>query len=31
VATVHDELTRMRMILQDLEGRLEAGEVVPDA
>jgi hypothetical protein len=31
VATVHDELTRMRMILQDLEGRLEAGEVVPEA
>ncbi len=30
-ASVQDELTRMRMILQDLEGRLEAGEVPPDA
>ena len=31
MASVQDELTRMRMILQDLEGRLEAGEVVPEA
>ncbi len=31
MASVHDELTRMRMILQDLEDRLQAGEVVPEA
>ena len=30
-ASVQDELTRMRMILMDLEGRLEAGEVPPEA
>ena len=29
-ASVQDELERMRIILQDLEGRLEAGEVPPD-
>jgi hypothetical protein len=29
-ASVQDELTRMRMILQELEDRLEAGEVPPD-
>ena len=29
-ASVQDELARMRIILQDLEGRLEAGEVTPD-
>ena len=29
-ASVQDELARMRIILQDLEGRLEAGEVPPD-
>lgn len=29
-ATVQEELTRMRIILQDLEGRLDAGEVPPD-
>jgi len=29
-ASVQDELTRMRIILHDLEGRLEAGEVPPD-
>jgi hypothetical protein len=28
--SVQDELVRMRIILQDLEGRLEAGEVPPD-
>ncbi|HWB42431.1 MAG TPA: hypothetical protein VG500_14315 [Gemmatimonadales bacterium] len=28
--SVQDELARMRIILQDLEGRLEAGEVPPD-
>lgn len=29
-ASVQDELNRMRIILQDLEGRLDAGEVPPD-
>lgn len=29
--SVQDELTRMRIILQDLEGRLDAGEVPPEA
>jgi hypothetical protein len=29
-ASVQEELTRMRIILQDLEGRLEAGEVPPE-
>jgi hypothetical protein len=29
-ASVQDELARMRIILQDLEGRLEAGEVPPE-
>lgn len=29
-ASVHDELARMRIILHDLERRLEAGEVPPD-
>jgi len=29
-ASVQDELARMRIILQDLDGRLEAGEVPPD-
>jgi len=29
-ASVQDELVRMRIILRDLEGRLEAGEVPPD-
>ncbi len=29
-ASVQDELARMRMILQDLEGRLDAGEVPPE-
>ena len=29
-ASVQDELARMRIILQDLESRLEAGEVPPD-
>ncbi len=29
-ASVQDELAQMRRILQDLEGRLEAGEVPPD-
>ena len=29
-ASVPEELTRMRIILQDLEGRLEAGEVPPE-
>lgn len=29
-ASVQEELTRMRMILQELEERLEAGEVHPD-
>jgi len=28
--SVQGELTRMRIILQDLEGRLEAGEVSPE-
>ena len=28
--SVHDELARMRFILQDLESRLEAGEVPPE-
>jgi hypothetical protein len=28
--SVQDELARMRIILQDLEGRLEAGEVPPE-
>jgi hypothetical protein len=28
--SVQDELTRMRIILQDLEGRLDAGEVSPE-
>lgn len=30
-AAVRDELARMRIILQDLEGRLEAGEVPPES
>ena len=29
-ATVQEELARMRIILQDLESRLDAGEVPPD-
>jgi hypothetical protein len=29
-ASVQDELARMRIILQDLESRLEAGEVLPE-
>jgi hypothetical protein len=29
-ASVHDDLARMRLILQDLEQRLEAGDVPPD-
>ena len=29
-ASVQDELSRMRVILQDLERRLEDGEVPPD-
>jgi hypothetical protein len=29
-ASVPEELVRMRIILQDLEGRLEAGEVAPE-
>ena len=29
-ASVQEELTRMRIILQDLEARLEAGEVPPE-
>jgi hypothetical protein len=29
-ASVQEELVRMRIILQDLEGRLEAGEVPPE-
>lgn len=29
-ASVQEEFTRMRIILQDLEGRLEAGEVPPE-
>ena len=29
-ASVQDELARMRIILHDLEGRLEAGEVPPE-
>jgi hypothetical protein len=29
-ASVQEELARMRMILQDLEARLEAGEVPPE-
>jgi hypothetical protein len=29
-ASVQNELTRMRIILQDLEGRLEAGDVPPE-
>jgi hypothetical protein len=29
-ASVQDELARMRIILRDLEGRLEAGEVPPE-
>jgi hypothetical protein len=29
-ASVQDELNRMRMILQELEARLEAGDVPPD-
>jgi hypothetical protein len=29
-ASVQDELARMRIILQDLEGRLDVGEVAPD-
>jgi hypothetical protein len=29
-ASVQDELARMRIILQDLESRLEAGEVPPE-
>jgi hypothetical protein len=29
-ASVQDELDRMRIILQDLEDRLEAGEIAPD-
>jgi hypothetical protein len=29
-ATVQNELTRMRMILQELETRLEAGDVPPE-
>jgi hypothetical protein len=28
--SVHEELTRMRIILQDLECRLEAGDVPPE-
>ena len=28
--SVHDELARMRIILHDLENRLEAGEVPPE-
>ena len=30
MASVQEELTRMRIILQDLEARLEAGEVPPE-
>lgn len=30
-ASVQDELARMRIILHDLEGRLEAGDVPPEA
>lgn len=30
-ATVQEELTRMRIILQDLEDRLESGEVPPES
>jgi hypothetical protein len=30
MASVQDELARMRRILQDLEARLDAGEVPPD-
>lgn len=30
-ASVQDELARMRIILQDLESRLEAGEVPPES
>ncbi len=29
-ASVQEELSRMRIILQDLEGRLDAGEVPPE-
>ena len=29
--SVHDELSRMRVVLQGLEGRLEAGEVPSEA
>ena len=29
--SVQDELARMRIILHDLEGRLEAGEVLPES
>ena len=29
-ASVQEELTRMRIILQDLEARLDAGEVPPE-
>jgi hypothetical protein len=30
-ASLQDQLDRMRLILQDLEGRLEAGEVGPES
>ena len=30
-ASVQDELTRMRIILHDLEGRLDSGEVLPES
>ena len=30
MSSVQDELARMRMILHDLEGRLEAGDVTPE-